>query len=107
MKILVIGYGVSGQAASAFLRHRGHEVGPVDKKGGEGVLLDAEDLPLEGFDQVILSPGIPQTHPLVQKALALGIEVIAQSQITGYPFTAADIADFVAERVPSPAKATA
>ncbi|MBI2692250.1 MAG: 2-oxoacid:acceptor oxidoreductase subunit alpha [Solirubrobacterales bacterium] len=36
-----------------------------------------------------------------------GIEVVAQSQITGYPFTAADIADFIAERVPSPATATA
>ena len=38
MKALVIGYGVSGKAAAAFLRSRGWESVPVDKKGGEGLL---------------------------------------------------------------------
>jgi UDP-N-acetylmuramoylalanine--D-glutamate ligase len=81
MKILVIGYGVSGKAATAFLRSKGHVVLPVDRKGGEGVTLDSADLSLDGFDQVILSPGVPQTHPLVQKALSQNIEVIGEIEM--------------------------
>jgi UDP-N-acetylmuramoylalanine--D-glutamate ligase len=78
MKILVIGYGVSGKGAAAYLSSMGHEVVVVDKKGE---LRDTPDFPLEGFDQVILSPGIPSTHPLVEKAHALHIEVIGEMEL--------------------------
>lgn len=81
MKILVIGHGVSGKAAIAFLRSQGHEVIVVDKKGGEGVFVDSADFSLDGFSQVILSPGIPQNHPLVKKALLLKIEVIGEIEL--------------------------
>lgn len=81
MKVLVIGYGVSGKAAAAFLRSQGHLVSVVDKKGGDGILPDSPDFPLDEFDQVILSPGIAQTHPLVQKALSLNIEVIGEIEL--------------------------
>lgn len=81
MKTLVIGYGVSGKAATAFLRSLGHVVVPVDKKGGDGILLDSSDLSLQDFSQVILSPGVPQTHPLVQKALSQNIEVIGEIEL--------------------------
>ncbi len=81
MKALVIGYGVSGKGAAAFLRSRGWESVPVDKKGGEGLLPDSSDLALDGFHQVILSPGVPQSHPLVQKAMQLGIEVIGEMEL--------------------------
>lgn len=81
MKILVIGYGVSGKAATAFLRSKGHQVVPVDQKGGEGVFIDSPQFSLDGFHQVILSPGVPQTHPLVQKALAEKIEVIGEIEM--------------------------
>lgn len=80
-KILVIGYGVSGRGAAAFLRGRGDEVIIVDKKGGEGILLDSPDFPLNDFSLVILSPGVPQTHPLVQKARAQGLEVIGEMEL--------------------------
>lgn len=81
MKVLVIGYGVSGKAAATFLRSQGHEVVPVDKKPIEDVLPDTADLPLAGFDQVILSPGVPPTHPLVQQALERKIEVIGELEL--------------------------
>ena len=80
MKVLVIGYGVSGKAAEAFLKTQGHEVLVVDKKA-EGVARDTEDFPLEGVNQVILSPGVPQTHPLVVKAMRMGIEVIGEIEL--------------------------
>lgn len=81
MKVLVIGYGISGKAASGLLRKQGHVVTVADRKAQEGVLSDQENIPLLGFDQVVLSPGIPQTHPLVQKALCLGIEVIGEIEL--------------------------
>lgn len=80
MKILVIGYGVSGKSAAAFLNKQGHEVVAVDKNC-EGLPRDSADFPLDGFDQVILSPGVPPTHPLVQKALNMGIEVIGEIEL--------------------------
>lgn len=81
MKVLVIGYGVSGKAATDFLRAQGHLVSVVDKKSADGILPDSPDFPLDGFDQIILSPGIPRTHPLVQKALDLKIEVIGEMEL--------------------------
>jgi len=80
MKILVIGYGISGKSAAALLKAQGHEVVVVDKKS-DHLPRDSEDFPLVGFSQVILSPGIPLTHPLVQKALRMGIEVIGEIEL--------------------------
>jgi len=61
----------------------------------------------EGMETIFV-PEVNYTGQFARMVRAdCGIEVIAQSQITGYPFTAADIADFIAERVPAPAKATA
>lgn len=85
MNALIIGYGVSGKAAAAFLRAKGHQVVVVDKKGGEGVFLDRPDFPLDGIDLVVLSPGVAPEHPLVQRALSLGIEVIGEIEL-GFRF---------------------
>lgn len=82
-QVLVLGFGISGKAAAAFLRSRGAAVTILDKRAEEfeGVFLDRADFPLDGFSQVILSPGIPPTHPIVQRALASGIEVIGEIEL--------------------------
>jgi UDP-N-acetylmuramoylalanine--D-glutamate ligase len=82
-QVLVLGFGISGKAAAAFLKSRGLAVLILDRKAdpSEGVLPDRADFPLEGFSQVILSPGIPRTHPIVQRALASGIEVIGEIEL--------------------------
>jgi len=80
-KFLIIGYGVSGKAAESFLERQGHEVTVVDKKVSPGVLADSENLEIENFSRVILSPGIPPSHPLVQKAKRRGIEVIGEIEL--------------------------
>lgn len=80
-QILVMGYGVSGKAAAAFLKSQGKTVTIVDRKGGEGILPDTPDLDLTGFSQVIVSPGIPSDHPLIQKAKARSIEVIGEVEM--------------------------
>lgn len=86
MKILVIGYGVSGRAAAALLKARGFEVVAVDRKAGEikadiPVFLDTGDFSLDGIAQVILSPGVLPSHPLVVKAREQGIEVIGEIEL--------------------------
>src|SRR5579872_1127760 len=81
-KCLVIGYGISGKAAAAFLREKGNEVVVVDRKPvDEGVLLDRDDFSLEGFSLVVVSPGVPPTHPLVQRARERRIEVIGEIEL--------------------------
>lgn len=58
--------------------------------------------------ETIFVPEVNYTGQFARMVRAdCGIEVITQSQITGYPFTAADIADFIEQHVPAPAKATA
>lgn len=81
-RCLVVGYGISGKAAAAFLRKQGCEVVAVDRKPAEkGVLLDSEDFPLEGFSQVILSPGVPPTHAIVRRAREQEIEAIGEIEL--------------------------
>lgn len=87
MKKLVIGLGTTGQAVAKFLLSKGCSVVGVDRHPGQCMMTDlpistdSEDFPLEGIDQVILSPGIPLTHPLVQKAMAAKLEVIGEIEL--------------------------
>src|SRR5579863_9723330 len=76
--ILVIGFGVSGKAVMSLLQKKGISAIAVDKNPASGVALDTADFPMEGISQVIVSPGILPTHPLVQKAKKLGLEVIGE-----------------------------
>lgn len=89
--ILVFGLSVSGKAAAAFLLKKGNSVIGVDqnwaalRKSDEIRALDLEvfdeTVSLSGVSQIILSPGIPLTHPLIQRALSLGIEVIGELEL--------------------------
>ena len=80
-KVLVLGYGVSGKASAALLRSRGFGVVAVDKSPADGVLLDSADFCVDGIEQVVISPGIAFSHPIVQKALASSIEVIGETEL--------------------------
>ena len=93
-KALVLGMARSGAAAARLLLARGCEVTICDVKPREqfaGALddldvpgvrwqLGVEDpLPLiEGMDALIVSPGIPDTHPAVVRARELGVEVMGE-----------------------------
>jgi len=77
-QVLIIGFGVSGKATAALLSARGIPFVAVDK---HGPVIDAPDFPLDLISQVILSPGIPQSHPIVQRAIKAGIEVIGEMEL--------------------------
>lgn len=85
MRALVIGLGISGTSAAQFLLKKGFSVTGVDKQpkqiAGIDVRLDSDSIRVGDFDLVILSPGIPQTHPLIEQALKLGIETIGEAEL--------------------------
>ena len=93
-KALVLGMARSGAAAARLLLARGCEVticdvkpreqfaGALDDLDAPGVhwhLGEQDPLPLiAGMDALIVSPGIPDTHPAVVRARELGVEVMGE-----------------------------
>lgn len=91
-KVLVIGLGISGMAAAHFLADRGAHVHGVDKRAGQldaasllhkGATIENESAPCDvaSFNLVVVSPGIPQTHPLYLAAIKAGVEVIGEIEL--------------------------
>lgn len=95
-KILVIGLGISGKAASELLLKKRKKVVASDKNlqqlntnaevirlKEKGLLIFHEDdiSDLSGFDLVIVSPGIPQTNLLYKKAIAAGLPVWGEIEL--------------------------
>lgn len=95
-KVLVVGMARSGVAAAQLLRASGADVTVNDSKTEselgqqliplEGLQLErhfgcgADEL-LEGKDCLVISPGIPDTAPFVQKAREMGIYVIGELEL--------------------------
>jgi UDP-N-acetylmuramoylalanine--D-glutamate ligase len=96
-RVLVIGLGSSGSAASALLRKRGARVVAVDdadnevlrreasrlRAEGTEVLLGAKDVPVGDFDFVVTSPGVPPTNPILSEMTQRGVPVIGELEL-GY-----------------------
>jgi UDP-N-acetylmuramoylalanine--D-glutamate ligase len=70
---LIVGMGRSGKAAKELLS--GEEVACFDDQG------EWPPVVWEKVTQVIVSPGIPPTHPLYREAVARGIEVIGEAEL--------------------------
>lgn len=95
MGTVVMGAGRSGLAAARFLVGRGEPVVLTDQRAEPapdlelalakaaipGVWGDHPLALLEGCDRVILSPGIPRTHPFVASALGRGIPAIGEVEL--------------------------
>lgn len=94
-KSLIIGLGISGRAAAGFLLNQGASVKGVDrnypsiqslpaiielqKKGLE--LGDEASESVDSYDFIVVSPGIPQDHPLYRLARQKGIEMIGEIEL--------------------------
>ncbi|MCS7196539.1 MAG: UDP-N-acetylmuramoyl-L-alanine--D-glutamate ligase [Aquificaceae bacterium] len=75
-KVLLWGLGVSGRSALELLKAKGFEVYAGDDAEGKDF---REYLPL--VELVVLSPGIPPSHPLWQEANRRGLEVIGELEV--------------------------
>lgn len=95
-RVLLLGLGVSGQAAAHFLLRRGAKVVAADSNadllGTNPVIADlrlkgletvSDKLPIEmgSFDLVVVSPGIPVSHAYYQKAKAHQLEIIGEVEL--------------------------
>ena len=89
-KVLVLGMGVSGKAAAQLLLNCGALVWAIDqnarllehdpeietlRKQGLNPLWEALPADPVGFSLVVLSPGVPQTHPVCVWAKKMNIRV--------------------------------
>ena len=96
-KILVLGLGISGIAACRLCLDRGAKVVGLDRKREEELdrsipflrqsgarILLGTDLTGENFDLVICSPGIPQTHPMVEQCRKKGISLFGEIELASW-----------------------
>jgi len=91
-KVLVIGAGKSGVAAANFLVTRGNSVVLADANARPALpyALDErverafgreDEALLTGVSQIVLSPGVPMTIPLLQKAAERAIPVVGEIEL--------------------------
>ncbi|MBA3958653.1 MAG: UDP-N-acetylmuramoyl-L-alanine--D-glutamate ligase [Parachlamydiaceae bacterium] len=95
-RVLVVGLGVSGRAAVQLLLSQGIKVHAVDSNrellkthpdiqayiaSGVSVGHDSEQLDLSQFDSVVVSPGVPQTHPLYRQAQARNMPLLGEIEL--------------------------
>lgn len=95
-KTIVLGLGVSGRAAASFLQKLGKEVCGVDhnetflkehpeilalQKNGLVVYSENEKISLSLQDKMVVSPGIPSSHPLILEGKRLGIEIQGEIEL--------------------------
>jgi len=90
-KVLVLGLARSGVAAMELLKAKGADVAGADENREISLpgRLESRDIRLgpfreyllEGCDEVILSPGIPVSSPIVEEARGRGIPVISELEL--------------------------
>ena len=76
-RVLVVGMGLSGEAAALALGRRGVEVVTADRKDG----TDADLGLLDDVGVLVKSPGVPGENPLVAEARSRGIPVWSESEL--------------------------
>ena len=99
-KVLVVGMARSGVAAARMLHEMGALVRIADQKneaelggqldelrldGIEWRLGEPAETLLEGMDLVVVSPGVPVTHPAIEAARRIGLPVIGELELAYRP----------------------
>ena len=92
-KILVMGLGVSGRESASFLKKRGFSVvlhddnkshlSSVAKEMNLSSFSDGDSL---NFSFAVVSPGIPETHPLFVQLTQEGVEIIGDIELAARNF---------------------
>lgn len=92
-RIVVVGAGIAGAAATQVLRQRGVAVTVLEQRASpataqlevQGARVVIAELPppglLDDASEVVVSPGIPPHHPVVTAASAAGLEVYSEPEL--------------------------
>lgn len=95
-RVLLLGLGISGQSAAQYMLRRGADVTSVDSnqkrlENDAGIALlrnkglvtqhESVKLDLKSFDLLVVSPGIPTTHPHYAEAKALGLRITGEVEL--------------------------
>ncbi len=89
-KIGVYGLGATGAAAVASLAASGADVYAWDdnaaaRKSAQGALADPSEWPWAALSMLVLSPGVPLTHPaphaIVRRAREAGVEIVGDVEL--------------------------
>lgn len=96
-RVLVLGLGTSGIAACQLCADRGARVTGVDRRpiaeldpaaaqlDSQGVrILTENDRIEESFDFMVCSPGVPRTHPMVERFMDLEIPIYAEIELASW-----------------------
>ena len=70
--VLIVGYGISGRGAEKLLLKLGYEVVIADQ---------TVEVPAGDFEFAVLSPGIPQGHPLPSALKTRNVPVIGEAEL--------------------------
>ena len=95
-RIVILGAGESGAGAAVLAKKEGFDVFVSDMsaiKDKYKTMLDSHGIAWEELqhteelilsaDEIIKSPGIPDTAPIVSKAIARGIHIISEIEFAG------------------------
>jgi UDP-N-acetylmuramoylalanine--D-glutamate ligase len=86
-KLLILGLGISGQAAARLADHKGIRFDTYDDSQPRADLPTFQlrhfcshqgNPALASYDLLVVSPGYPPAHPLVQQALELGLPLVSE-----------------------------
>lgn len=94
-KVLVIGLGKTGLSCARYLSRLGEQVAVTDDRDlPPGLAALTEELPdvalflgrfepvaFDNAEQIVVSPGVPLSHPLISEARARGVEVIGDIEL--------------------------
>ena len=98
-KVLILGYGLTGQASAAFLLDQGAQVSlsdskPIDQDQALNLLKDkglrlitgdqSPEILEEGFDFILKNPGIPYQVPIIQAALDKKIPIFTDIELASW-----------------------
>jgi UDP-N-acetylmuramoylalanine--D-glutamate ligase len=96
MKTIVLGLGISGRSSAELLLlhkkplialdRRAHELQKdpqIEQLITQGMILQSDQAAVHWreIEQVILSPGVPQTHPIVLQAMQWGVDVLGEIEL--------------------------
>jgi UDP-N-acetylmuramoylalanine--D-glutamate ligase len=95
LRVAVLGLGRSGAGACRLLRSRGAAVTAIDDRGAEELsdvherlrgsvdrwLLGGAVTDVEKLDAVVVSPGVPASHPVLVSAVAAGLAVLGELEL--------------------------